>query len=220
MLSAGNVKYEFTSIFPPLGKPGWVKMSGLVLTETETDRALWVMFGQEPISLESVCKKIKVVEKADKRCRQSALSDELIPRVTTHWRAANWGQPRGSHCTAGCQPPPSCTHAESSGHVMLQWYKKKKPMQWKPKACLDSNLSGPLAMCQPMCQLPDKQKWLTLKSIKSFQYRRLQLRNKDTDARAKSVEENKILYHGHDEGVWVNQQGTLAWTDLCKVEKS
>lgn len=40
-------------------------MSGLVLTET--GRALWVMFGQEPISLESVCKKIKVVKKADER---------------------------------------------------------------------------------------------------------------------------------------------------------
>lgn len=71
-----------------------------------------------------------------------------------------------------------------------------------------------------MCQLPDKQKWLTLKSIKSFQYRRLQLRQKDTETRAKSVEENEILYHGHNKGVWVNQQGTLAWTDLCKVEKS
>lgn len=134
MLSAGNVKHEFTSIFPPLGKPGWVKMSGLVLTET--DRALWVMFGQEPISLESVCKKIKVVEKADKRCRQSALSDKLIPRVTTHWWAANWGQPRGSHCTAGCQPPTSYTHAESSGHVMSQWYKKNKNYAMKTESLL------------------------------------------------------------------------------------
>lgn len=121
MLSAGNVKHEFTSIFPFVGKPGWVKMSGLVLTET--DRALWVMFGQEPISLESVCKKIKVVEKADKRCRQSALSDELIPRVTTHWRAANWGQPRGSHCTAGCQPP---AHMQSPMVMLCRSHTKKK----------------------------------------------------------------------------------------------
>ena len=32
---------------------------------------------------------------------------------------------------------------------------------------------------------------------------------KYTEARAKSIEENQILYHGHDEGVQVNQQGTM-----------
>lgn len=42
------------------------------------------MFGQEPISPNGVRKKIKVVEKADKRCQQTALSDKLIPRVITH----------------------------------------------------------------------------------------------------------------------------------------
>lgn len=40
-----------------------------------------------------------------------------------------------------------------------------------------------------------------------------------TDARAKGVGENQILYHDHDEGVWVNQKGTMARSDLCKVEK-
>lgn len=27
-----------------------------------------------------------------------------------------------------------------------------------------------------------------------------------TDARAKGIEGNQILYHDHDEGVWVNQK--------------
>lgn len=116
-------------VLSPLGATWWNKNVWLVLTET--GRALWVMFGQEPISPNSVCKKIKVVEKADKRCRQAARSDKLIPRVITHWRAAKWGQPGAGQGAAGCQSPPSCTHAESSGHVILQWLKKKK----KEKTC-------------------------------------------------------------------------------------
>lgn len=92
------------------------------------------MFGQEPISPNSVCKKkIKVVERADKEMptgcsfRQADTRSHYMPGGGWWLGPAEGAKSRG-------------------GPAILK--------KTKVKASLDSSLSGPLAMFQ----LPDKQK--------------------------------------------------------------
>lgn len=111
--------------FPPLEESAGVKMSAWCWQGQAGLHGLCLV--RSLLAQNSVCRKIKVVEKkADKRYRQAALSDALIPGVITHWRAATWGQP-------GCSGTPKHTlvHTRARSPAVMSCSSNAK----KKKSC-------------------------------------------------------------------------------------
>lgn len=170
------------------------------------------------ISLNSVLRKFKVVEKADKRCPTGcwlswADTNSHYALRSSVLRPAKGQLPHRS------MPTHSLTHrVQWLCHVAMIQHISTVETERCPA---QTEASVELWHCCSWRKrlLPCKQNWLKVRINIQFPIVQTATRPWDTAARAQCIDEMKVRYHGHCEGEWLNQWGTSACTNLYQKDK-